>query len=225
MLGADLGALDEDRLARLRRDNMGVVFQTFHLIPTMTALENIATPLELAGRADAFDRASKILADVGLDHRASHYPAQLSGGEQQRVALARAFAARPSVLLADEPTGNLDSETGARVLELLAARVPAETQWWLRAQGPALLAGGFLTDALELTPDYGRAMADLIDNLLEQEKIDEAQEYAHRLTLIGRDNPDSFLLLGAAFAAAGSHDDATAAYEKALEISPSVIHC
>jgi putative ABC transport system ATP-binding protein len=119
VLGADLGALDEDRLAWLRRDNMGVVFQTFHLIPTMTALENIATPLELAGRADAFERAAGMLADVGLDHRASHYPAQLSGGEQQRVALARALAPRPALLLADEPTGNLDSSTGVAVADLM----------------------------------------------------------------------------------------------------------
>ena len=119
VLGADLGALDEDRLAWLRRDHMGVVFQAFHLIPTMTALENVATPLELAGRADAFDRAGEMLAEVGLDHRAGHYPAQLSAGEQQRVALARALAPRPSLLLADEPTGNLDGRTGAAVAELM----------------------------------------------------------------------------------------------------------
>jgi putative ABC transport system ATP-binding protein len=119
VLGADIGALDEDRLARLRRDHMGVVFQSFHLIPTMTALENVATPLELAGRADAFDRAAEMLAEVGLDHRDSHYPAQLSGGEQQRVALARALAPRPALLLADEPTGNLDGHTGAAVADLM----------------------------------------------------------------------------------------------------------
>ena len=119
VLGADLGALDEDRLAWLRRDHMGVVFQAFHLIPTMTALENVATPLELAGRADAFDRAGEMLAEVGLDHRAGHYPAQLSAGEQQRVALARALAPRPSLLLADEPTGNLDGRTGAAVADLM----------------------------------------------------------------------------------------------------------
>jgi len=119
VLGADVGALGEDRLARLRRDNMGVVFQAFHLIPTMTALENVATPLELAGRSDAFDRAAEMLAEVGLDHRASHYPAQLSGGEQQRVALARALAPRPALLLADEPTGNLDGRTGVVVADLM----------------------------------------------------------------------------------------------------------
>ncbi len=119
VLGADLGALDEDRLARLRRDHMGVVFQFFHLIPTMTALENVATPLELAGRADAFDRAAEMLMEVGLDHRATHYPVQLSGGEQQRVALARALAPRPALLLADEPTGNLDGRTGAAVADLM----------------------------------------------------------------------------------------------------------
>ncbi|MEM6944500.1 MAG: ABC transporter ATP-binding protein [Pseudomonadota bacterium] len=119
VLGEELTALDEDALARLRRDRMGVVFQSFHLIPTMTAIENVATPLELAGRADAFDRASSLLKEVGLGHREGHYPAQLSGGEQQRVALARALAPRPQLLLADEPTGNLDGRTGDAVVELL----------------------------------------------------------------------------------------------------------
>ncbi len=102
-LGQDLGAMNEDRLARFRRDHMGVVFQSFHLIPTMTALENVATPLELAGVADAFDRAEQELEAVGLSHRLHHYPSQMSGGEQQRVALARAAAPRPEILLADEP--------------------------------------------------------------------------------------------------------------------------
>jgi putative ABC transport system ATP-binding protein len=118
-LGQDLTAMDEDALARFRRDHMGVVFQSFHLIPTMTAIENVATPLELAGDVDAFDKAAAELAAVGLAARAGHYPAQLSGGEQQRVALARAFAPRPQILLADEPTGNLDGATGAAVVELL----------------------------------------------------------------------------------------------------------
>lgn len=118
-LGADLTAMDEDALARFRRNNMGVVFQSFHLIPTMTALENVATPLELAGAKDAFDRAQAELEAVGLGHRAGHFPAQMSGGEQQRVALARALAPRPAILLADEPTGNLDEANGAAVMDLL----------------------------------------------------------------------------------------------------------
>ena len=118
-LGRDLGALNEDALARFRRDHMGVVFQSFHLIPTMTALENVATPLELAGHRDAFDRAAAELEAVGLADRAGHYPGQMSGGEQQRVALARAAAPRPSILLADEPTGNLDEANGAAIMDLL----------------------------------------------------------------------------------------------------------
>lgn len=118
-LGHDLTALGEDALARFRRTHMGVVFQSFHLIPTMTALENVATPLELAGRRDAFERAEEELRAVGLGARIDHYPAQLSGGEQQRVALARAAAPRPSILLADEPTGNLDGKNGAAIMDLL----------------------------------------------------------------------------------------------------------
>ena len=118
-LGQDLTAMNEDALARFRRENMGVVFQSFHLIPTMTALENVATPLELAGMPDAFDRAAEELAAVGLDHRADHYPSQMSGGEQQRVALARAAAPRPKLLLADEPTGNLDGANGDAIMDLL----------------------------------------------------------------------------------------------------------
>jgi putative ABC transport system ATP-binding protein len=118
-LGHDLGAMDEDALARFRRGNMGIVFQSFHLIPTMTALENVAIPLELAGVPDAFARARAELEAMGLDARVGHYPAQLSGGEQQRVALARAAAPRPAILLADEPTGNLDGATGAAIIELL----------------------------------------------------------------------------------------------------------
>lgn len=118
-LGRDLSDMSEDGLARLRRDHFGVVFQSFHLIPTMTALENVATPLELAGRRDAFDRARDELTAVGLHARMDHYPSQLSGGEQQRVALARAAAPRPDIILADEPTGNLDSASGTVIVDLL----------------------------------------------------------------------------------------------------------
>lgn len=118
-LGHELGDMDEDALARFRRNHMGVVFQSFHLIPTMTALENVATPLELAGDRDAFDKARAELDVVGLGQRADHYPAQMSGGEQQRVALARAAAPRPDILLADEPTGNLDGANGAAIIDLL----------------------------------------------------------------------------------------------------------
>ncbi|WP_316014225.1 ABC transporter ATP-binding protein [Roseobacter sp. HKCCA0434] len=118
-LGHDLTALGEDALARFRLSHMGVVFQSFHLIPTMTALENVATPLELAGARDAFDRAAAELEAVGLGHRLDHYPSQMSGGEQQRVALARAAAPRPEILLADEPTGNLDGPTGEAIVDML----------------------------------------------------------------------------------------------------------
>ena len=118
-LGHDLTAMDEDALARFRRGNMGVVFQSFHLIPTMTALENVAIPLELAGVCDAFDRAEAELAAVGLGGRMHHYPSQMSGGEQQRVALARAAAPRPAILLADEPTGNLDGANGTAIMDML----------------------------------------------------------------------------------------------------------
>ena len=118
-LGQDLAQMSEDALARMRRNHFGVVFQSFHLIPTMTALENVATPLELAGARDAYTRAAFELDAVGLSQRQDHYPAQLSGGEQQRVALARAAAPRPDIVLADEPTGNLDSTNGAAIVDLL----------------------------------------------------------------------------------------------------------
>jgi len=119
--GRDITNLDEDSLARIRRTHVGIVFQAFHLIPTMTALENVAVPLELAGVRDAARIATDTLRAVGLGHRLTHLPGQLSGGEQQRVALARAFAAEPSLLLADEPTGNLDHATGEAVMDLLFA--------------------------------------------------------------------------------------------------------
>ena len=118
VMGRDLGAMDEDALARFRRDHMGVVFQSFHLIPTMTALENVAVPLELAGVRDAFDRARDELGAVGLGARVDHFPGQMSGGEQQRVALARAAVTRPRILLADEPTGNLDTRTSEEIINL-----------------------------------------------------------------------------------------------------------
>ena len=119
VLGQELTAMSEDALARFRRGNMGVVFQSFHLIPTMTALENVATPLELAGDGAAFEKARAELDAVGLGHRGDHYPSQMSGGEQQRVALARASAPRPEILLADEPTGNLDGTNGTAIMDLL----------------------------------------------------------------------------------------------------------
>jgi len=117
--GTDITRLGEDPLARFRRRQIGIVFQAFHLIPTMTALENVAVPMELAGDADALDRAREALISVGLGHRLTHLPGQLSGGEQQRTALARAYAPRPRLLLADEPTGNLDQATGQMVIELM----------------------------------------------------------------------------------------------------------
>lgn len=117
--GHDLPSMNEDQLAALRSKHIGVVFQGFHLIPTMTALENVALPLEFAGVNDAHDRARAVLEKVGLGPRETHYPAQLSGGEQQRVAIARAFAPRPPILLADEPTGNLDEDNGTMIMDLL----------------------------------------------------------------------------------------------------------
>ncbi len=120
--GLDFGDLDEDGLARARRGRIGIVLQAFHLLPTMTARENVAVPLELAGVPDAFERAAAELSAVGLGNRLDHYPTQLSGGEQQRVAIARALAPRPALVFADEPTGNLDTTTGARIMDMLFAR-------------------------------------------------------------------------------------------------------
>jgi putative ABC transport system ATP-binding protein len=141
LAGRDLAGMDEDALAKLRRDKVGIVFQAFFLIPTMTALENVAVPLELAGAADAMARAEASLRAVGLGHRLTHLPGQLSGGEQQRVALARAFAPKPRLLLADEPTGNLDRATGEAVMDLLfALREQAGTTLMLITHDPALAA-------------------------------------------------------------------------------------
>jgi putative ABC transport system ATP-binding protein len=120
--GSDFTALNEDGLSRARRGRIGIVLQAFHLLPTMTALENVAVPLELSGANDAFEIARAELQAVGLGHRLTHYPAQLSGGEQQRVAIARAMAPKPEILFADEPTGNLDLETGSSILDLLFER-------------------------------------------------------------------------------------------------------
>lgn len=117
--GESLGKMDEDQLARFRGRSIGIIFQSFHLMPTMTALENVAVPLELAGRRDAFDRARAELTAVGLAHRLGHHPAEMSGGEQQRVAIARALAPEPGILIADEPTGNLDAETGSEIIRLM----------------------------------------------------------------------------------------------------------
>ena len=146
--GADFGRLDEDALARARRGRIGIVLQAFHLLPTMTARENVAVPLELDRADDAFARADAELAAVGLAHRTGHYPAQLSGGEQQRVAIARAIVSGPAILFADEPTGNLDEATGATVLDLLFDR---------RARTGATL--------LMITHD--RALAERCDRVLE----------------------------------------------------------
>lgn len=155
--GQELGPLDEDARARFRRDTMGIVFQSFHLIPSMTAVENVAIPLEFAGRKDAFARARALLDEVGLGQRHDHYPGQLSGGEQQRVALARAFAAEPRLLIADEPTGNLDLATGRRVMDLIfGLRERLGTTLLLVTHDPALahrcartveIADGLLVDA------------------------------------------------------------------------------
>jgi putative ABC transport system ATP-binding protein len=137
--GQDLSQLNEDGLALFRRDNVGIVFQSFHLIPTLNALENVAMPLELAGRRDAEERAMAELDAVGLRDRVSHYPAQLSGGEQQRVALARALVVAPKIMLADEPTGNLDGETGRSIVDLVFAQhAERDTTLLLITHDPAL---------------------------------------------------------------------------------------
>lgn len=164
-LGQDLTAMNEDALAHFRRDHMGVVFQNFHLIPAMTALENVATPLELAGVTDAFERAQAELDAVGLGHRSGHYPAQLSGGEQQRVALARALAPRPAILLADEPTGNLDEANGAAVMDLL---------FGLRDRYGATLI--MVTHAPELAARCDRVVRLRDGHLLEDQAAHEAAE-------------------------------------------------
>jgi len=157
--GNDLAALDEDGLARFRRENLGIVFQDFHLIPTMTALENVALPLEFAGRRDAFDRAAGALAQAGLGERLRHYPGQLSGGEQQRTALARAFAARPRLLLADEPTGNLDGATGEQVMGLLFGLC--------RDHGTTLL---LVTHDMALAGRCGRTV-ELVDGTIRADRV------------------------------------------------------
>ncbi|SIO30679.1 ABC transporter ATP-binding protein [Vannielia litorea] len=163
-LGHDLTAMGEDALARFRLSHMGVVFQSFHLIGTMTALENVATPLELAGLPDAYDRAEAELDAVGLHDRAHHYPSQMSGGEQQRVALARALAPRPDILLADEPTGNLDAATGAAVTDLL---------FDLSEMHGATLV--LVTHSRALAARCGRVVR-LADGLISPEKQAEAAE-------------------------------------------------
>ena len=163
-LGQDLTTMNEDQLALFRRDNMGVVFQSFHLIPTMTALENVATPLELAGAQDAFDRAAAELEAVGLGARLDHYPTQMSGGEQQRVALARAAAPRPDILLADEPTGNLDGATGQAIMDLL---------FGLRDRHGATLV--LVTHAPELADRCDRVIR-LVDGRIAPESRAEAAE-------------------------------------------------
>ncbi|MCQ0092219.1 ABC transporter ATP-binding protein [Roseovarius sp. M141] len=162
-LGQDLDRLDEDALARLRRGAMGVVFQSFNLIPTMTALENVAVPLELAGVPDAAASAAAQLDAVGLSARAGHYPSQMSGGEQQRVALARATAPRPRLILADEPTGNLDSATGATIIDLL---------FDLSAQHGATLI--LVTHDAELATRCSRIVA-LRDGRIEAARIEAGQ--------------------------------------------------
>ena len=158
--GENFTALDEDALARARRGRIGIVLQAFHLLPTMTALENVATPLELAGAADARERAKTELDAVGLGHRLDHYPQQLSGGEQQRVAIARAIAPRPPLIFADEPTGNLDAATGQAIVDMLFAR---------RAQTQATLV--VITHDPELAARCGRVIT-LADGMIASDTRD-----------------------------------------------------
>lgn len=160
--GTDITRLGEDALARFRGRHIGIVFQSFHLIPTMTALENVAVPLELAGRADAFARAARELEAVGLAARAQHYPAQLSGGEQQRVALARALGPEPPILVADEPTGNLDEATGRQIMDLIFA-----TQ---RARGTTLV---LVTHDAALARRCGRVLR-LRSGVVEDDRLTSA---------------------------------------------------
>jgi putative ABC transport system ATP-binding protein len=156
-----IAGLGEDALARFRSDTLGYVFQSFHLIPTLTALENVAVALELGGDADALERARALLRDVGLEERAHHYPVQLSGGEQQRVAVARAVARRPTLLLADEPTGNLDSATGKQIIDLLVAlNKNLGSTLVLVTHDPALAA---LADRVVTLRD-GRIVSDEVSN-------------------------------------------------------------
>ena len=166
VLGEDFTNMDEDALARFRRDHMGVVFQSFHPIPTMTAIENVATPLELAGHADAFERAREELEAVGLGARCHHFPSQMSGGEQQRVALARAAATRPDIFLADEPTGNLDGATGEAIMELLMN---------LRDRHGATMV--LVTHAPELAERCDRVIR-LRDGILEMSAVTKAEVVA-----------------------------------------------
>ncbi len=140
--GVALESLDTDALADLRRDRVGIVFQSFHLVPSLTAIENVALPLEIAGRRGARDQAREMLERVGLGQRARHYPSQLSGGEQQRVAIARALVHRPAVLLADEPTGNLDDQTGAMIGEALFELVSGSGATFVLVTHDLALAGG-----------------------------------------------------------------------------------
>jgi len=139
--GQSILTLNEDALARFRRETIGIVFQSFHLVPGMTALENIALPLDLAGQRDSLSQARTLLTAVGLAHRADHYPVQLSGGEQQRVAIARAFAAQPALVLADEPTGNLDHATGQKIIDLLFDLAQAQGTTFIMVTHDMALAG------------------------------------------------------------------------------------